>query len=291
MLLQALLARGLGRRSRRAYLGHSFLTLEHTKSNKVDCDGPSLGYSLRQNPLSELDEDYVFSVDKKRVAVLMRDYKHLGKGGNHALNCFAFSTRQRRQIPGTNLKGKPSPVSMPMQVTEKNLKKAMDMEGALFLGRDLRKIDSRVVEKAQPDKKYFLVLAFLITEEYHFWGLFGNGWWTKPSKVGSVMEAPLGDSSAWCPSESVFMRLRRISPHKPYRPKEGGFFLFPCKADCGTSASLYDEIPLKLPPPIAPPEEKGPHSDASTKAETNPSEKKLENADTRSEPADPLEQD
>lgn len=210
---------------------------KESEHETMDCDADTYGFSLHRADWDSPRWQYELTLpSKQKIPVILRRFAKIGHDEDGfrfnvgSGNCFAFATHQKRQTPGSG-GGKKSPVDRPYDVNQRTFLKAMKMEGAIFLGRDLSQIKVPF-ESVDPSKKYYFVAGLLKWEEYHFWGLFDNGWWNKPSKVGKVYGANIKLENS-CPTTSMFNRLTMThGGPKKYRQKEGGYFLFPCKKHC-----------------------------------------------------------
>lgn len=146
-------------------------------------------------------------------------------------NCFGFSTHNDYGIPagGPGRRGK-SPVNMPSDSSAANVAKAMKIEGAIFLGHD--NIKEKLPEKEiDHNKRYYIVAVYIQPgQEYHFHGLFANGWfWTSSKISGNVFnyyaQKEYPNLEEQCPSGSMFKKMKAS---KGYSDTLGGFYLFPC---------------------------------------------------------------
>lgn len=170
------------------------------------------------------------------VPVILRHFLKAGRNLNMGANCYGFATNQVGTGKG-NPGGNTGPVNMPDLVTEENLLEAMEMEKAIYLGRDPTQVQLPL--PVEPGRKYFLTVGFLKHMEFHFWGLMTTGWVAKPSKVGGIEkfhkahgfygDCDPGKSGrrSCCPSAGVFSKISKTGVGAPYRPDEGGFWLFP----------------------------------------------------------------
>lgn len=151
-------------------------------------------------------------------------------------NCFGFATHNDYGIPagGHGRQGK-SPLNMPYDSSARNVAKAMKIEGAIYLGND-EILDRVPEEELNLNTRYYIVAVYIQPgTEYHFHGLFANGWfWTsskisgnlfnyRPTKVFPHLEDQ-------CPSGSIFKKMKVAGTG--YDVKLGGFYLFPCRNDC-----------------------------------------------------------
>lgn len=205
-------------------------TLSKTKQKPVTTatrNGACLAWSM---------DFYEGGALKQTVPVILRHFKKAGRNLNMGANCYGFATNQVGTGKG-NPGGNTGPVNMPSMVSEENLMKAMEVEGAIYLGRDPSQIQLPL--PVEPGRRYFLVAGFLKHEEFHFWGLMTTGWVAKPSKVGFLeyyRKAPrmYGDCEpaqsgrrSCCPSAGIFNKISKTGVGAPYRQDEGGFWLFP----------------------------------------------------------------
>lgn len=170
------------------------------------------------------------------VPVVLRHFIKAGRNLKMSANCYGFATNQVGSGKG-NPGGNTGPVNMPYMVNEANLIAAMEIEGAIYLGRDPTEIQLPL--PVEPERKYFLVAGFLKHEEFHFWGLMTTGWVAKPSKVGYLetyhkphrlygdCDPERSGSKSCCPSVGIFNKISKTGVGRPYRQDEGGFWLFP----------------------------------------------------------------
>jgi len=154
-----------------------------------------------------------------------------GEGGRG--NCFAFATHRDYQTPaGTAAHeeyfGSQSPILRPHEVTPENFDEAMRREGAIFLGRDGDDFLEVGTLDTVPGRQYYIVAVFLTPgEEYHFWGLWNNGWYMVSSKISATV-ADLGYVSKpenLCPRSGIWAQMR--AKNMKYNQKLGGIYLFP----------------------------------------------------------------
>jgi hypothetical protein len=91
------------------------------------------------------------------------------------INCFQFSTANpKKDYPG-KLK----------EINAKNLKEALKEEKAIQIivkGGNIKLEDGAEIN---PDKNYYIIGVMWYPGEFHFVRLFKDGWFSKPSKVGS----------------------------------------------------------------------------------------------------------
>ena len=198
-------------------------------SKSKECNVKKHGFDMIQKYSDKIFSKYELKLQNKQTAnIILRNFN--GKEGNDANgkkfylsgNCFSFATNQERNIPASNISDEKSPVSFPYMVNRTNLLKSMEMEQAIFLGKDLSKIKTNLNINSKKD--YYLVAVFLKREEYHFWGLFQSGWWNKPSQVGMISK---GDENIFCPTSSSLRILNKNSHGRPYT--DVGYFLFPVR--------------------------------------------------------------
>ncbi len=132
------------------------------------------------------------------------------------INCYQFSTGDiKKDNPGNQAKE---------EVIEKNLIKNMKAENAVYI--DIK--NGRLVGEIRPGTNYYIVALMWYPGEFHFVRLYKDGWFSKPSKVGSgfwvEMKPPRG-SDIPLPSEGVAAQLAKRSGPRVY--KFQGFYLFP----------------------------------------------------------------
>ncbi len=132
------------------------------------------------------------------------------------INCYQFSTGDvKKDNPGSQARE---------EVIEKNLIKNMKLEKAVFIDFKSRKL----IGEIQPNKNYYIIGLMWYPGEFHFVRLFKNGWFSKPSKVGSgfwVDIPPQRESGLPLPSEGVASQLAKRAGPRVY--KFQGFYLFP----------------------------------------------------------------
>jgi len=154
-------------------------------------------------------------------------------------NCFGFATHQAYTAPGdlpslVSEHGN-SPVHNVNDVNADNFRAAMELEGAIWLGRDDAQLQSMALTgKVKADTEYYLVAAILKGGEYHFWGLWNNGWYATPSltsaKVDDLGELPTTGyhgASRNCPSWHIFEKF--LTKGSNFWHDQGGFYLFPLR--------------------------------------------------------------
>lgn len=181
----------------------------------------------------------------QKVKVVMPKMNSKDRGATGSKNCFAFATHQKYQIPGDGrakglgapswFSGK-SPVDMPGDIDPDRLAQALALEEAVFLGRTSEQLSEPMnVSGLVEGRSYYIVAVLYEPMEYHFWGLWNNGWHCTSSKAAANV-IDLGwfsDPKEQCMSGSIFSAFRR---GKTYSPDHGGFYLFPCRGDdkkCG----------------------------------------------------------
>lgn len=132
------------------------------------------------------------------------------------INCYQFSTGDvRKDNPGNQARE---------EVIEKNLIKNMKAENAVYI--DIK--NGRLVGEIKPKTNYYIVGLMWYPGEFHFVRLYKDGWFSKPSKVGSgfwVEMKPPRDSDIILPSEGVAAQLAKRAGPRVY--KFQGFYLFP----------------------------------------------------------------
>jgi len=145
--------------------------------------------------------------DTKKTALLLN---------SKPINCYQFSTGDvRKDNPGTQAKE---------EVIEKNLIKNMKAEKAVYI--DIK--NGRLVGEILPNTNYYVIGLMWYPGEFHFVRLYKDGWFSKPSKVGSgffVEMKPPRDSDLSLPSEGVAAQLAKRAGPRVY--KFQGFYLFP----------------------------------------------------------------
>ena len=132
------------------------------------------------------------------------------------INCFQFSTANpKKDNPGNQAKE---------PVNEQNLLKNMNVENAVFIDIKKGKLDGEIL----PNTNYYIVGLMWYPGEFHFVRLYKDGWFSKPSKVGSgfwVDIKPQRGSDIPLPSEGVASQLAKRAGPRSY--KFLGFFLYP----------------------------------------------------------------
>jgi hypothetical protein len=203
----------------------------------------SLGYNLQLNngelhaSGGDSNEQFVMTTaSKQKIKIAMPTQKFNGEGGSK--NCFAYATHQRYQIPAQSPtlveKYGDSPILRPHEVSNEGLHVAMDREEAIYIGRTSNSI-KKELSKDLPVKEgqsYYIVAVFVTPgEEYHFWGLWNNGWYCVSSKISAVAQdlGYFSKPSKQCPMGSIFTLMKSKNPK--YNPDLGGFWLFPCRTE------------------------------------------------------------
>jgi len=191
------------------------------------------GYSLTPG---QDENHYVFATKQgQKVPVVLPTQGYHGEGGSK--NCFAYATHQLYQTPGESTAlvakyGGHSPVLRPHDVTWENFQEAMRREEAIFIGRTTLEMKNLKDLPVVEGRSYYIVAAFLTpNEEYHFWGLWNNGWYCVSSKISAVA-MDMGyftKPEKQCPTGSMWMQMKNKNPK--YSDKIGGFYLFPCRGD------------------------------------------------------------
>jgi len=171
----------------------------------------------------------------QKIKIAMPQQKFKGEGGSK--NCFAYATHQSYQIPAQSPtlveKYGDSPILRPHEVSNEGLHVAMDREEAIFIGRtsDIIKEELSKELPIVEGRSYYIVAVFVTPgEEYHFWGLWNNGWYCVSSKISAVAQdlGYFSNPSKQCPMGSVFTLMKSKNPK--YSPDLGGFWLFPCRS-------------------------------------------------------------
>jgi hypothetical protein len=152
----------------------------------------------------------------KSVSVRLDTKKTALHLNSKPINCYQFSTGDiKKDNPGNQAKE---------PVNEQNLIKNMQIEKAVYI--DLK--NRRLVGEIIPDANYYIVGLMFYPGEFHFVRLYKDGWFSKPSKVGSGfwvdMKPPKG-SDLSLPSEGVAAQLAKRAGPRVY--KFQGFYLFP----------------------------------------------------------------
>ena len=132
------------------------------------------------------------------------------------INCFQFSTANpKKDYPG-KLK----------EINAKNLKEALKEEKAIQIivkGGNIKLEDGVEIN---PDKNYYIIGVMWYPGEFHFVRLFKDGWFSKPSKVGSGNWVTREFKE---PSEGMGNILAKQSGPKAYNFL--GFYLHPNNDD------------------------------------------------------------
>jgi len=173
----------------------------------------------------------------QKVKVVMPQMNNKERGATGSKNCFALATHQKYQIPGDGKAkglGAPSwftgesPVNMPGDINPDSLAEAMRLEEAVFLGREDEQLkEAKNVSGLVEGRSYYIVAVLYEPMEYHFWGLWNNGWYCTSAKVGKILELDwFAKPEQQCMSRSIFTSMRK---GKSYSPDHGGFYLFPCR--------------------------------------------------------------
>ena len=133
------------------------------------------------------------------------------------INCYQFSTANpKKDYPG-KLKG---------DITKESLKDAMKNENAIQIIVTGGKIKLESGANIDAAKNYYIIGVMWYPGEYHFVRVFKDGWFSKPSKVGSgnwVTREYKG------PSEGMGNILAKQSGNKAYNFL--GFYLHPNNDD------------------------------------------------------------
>jgi hypothetical protein len=128
------------------------------------------------------------------------------------INCFQFSTANpKKDYPG-KLK----------EINANNLKEALKEEKAIQIivkGGNIKLEDGAEIN---PDKNYYIIGVMWYPGEFHFVRLFKDGWFSKPSKVGSGNWVTREFKE---PSEGMGNILAKQSGSKAYNFL--GFYLHP----------------------------------------------------------------
>jgi len=214
----------------------------HQNAGCISCNKKYLGYTLEMNngeiPSSEGDPEEQFVMTTafgQKIKIAMPQQKFKGEGGSK--NCFAYATHQSYQIPAQSPtlveKYGDSPILRPHEVSNEGLHVAMDREEAIFIGRtsDIIKEELSKELPIVEGRSYYIVAVFVTPgEEYHFWGLWNNGWYCVSSKISAVAQdlGYFSNPSKQCPMGSVFTLMKSKNPK--YSPDLGGFWLFPCRS-------------------------------------------------------------
>jgi hypothetical protein len=130
------------------------------------------------------------------------------------INCYQFSTANpKKDYPGNKVL---------KDINEKSLKEAMKSENAIEIivkGGNNKLEDGANID---PTKNYYIIGVMWYPGEYHFVRLFKNGWFSKPSKVGSGNWV---NREFKAPSEAMGNTLAKTSGNRVY--KFLGFYLHP----------------------------------------------------------------
>lgn len=212
----------------------------------MHCTKKYLGYILAANggviPASEggdaskLEQFVMTTKFGQQIKIALPTQKFAGEGGSR--NCFAYATHQSYQIPAQTPElvkeyGN-SPILRPHEVSDEGLHEAMNREEAIFIGRTSDMLKA-TLSKELPivEGRSYYIVSVLVTpgEEYHFWGLWSNGWYCVSSKISSVAQdlGYFATPERQCPSGSIFTLMKAKNPK--YHPDLGGFWLFPCREE------------------------------------------------------------
>lgn len=205
--------------------------------SKRKVDFSTYGYTLTRDAGSWTK--YTLSAQDGGTAHLnlpiLNSLQAAGEGSER--NCFAMATHQAYLTPGEHgaivkIHGN-SPVHMPSDVTDANLKRALELEEAIFLGRTDEELKHMTLKGKVEDGRVYYVVAVLLEpgSEYHFWGLWNNGWYCVASQISPLL-VDLGHQSHvsdLCPRAAVFTQL--VKKGTKYNGKMGGFYLFPCRGE------------------------------------------------------------
>eukprot|EP00404_Azadinium_spinosum_P001878 CAMPEP_0180429000 /NCGR_PEP_ID=MMETSP1036_2-20121128/7129_1 /TAXON_ID=632150 /ORGANISM="Azadinium spinosum, Strain 3D9" /LENGTH=261 /DNA_ID=CAMNT_0022434659 /DNA_START=75 /DNA_END=858 /DNA_ORIENTATION=+ len=177
----------------------------------IACTATWLGYSLKS-----VDEThYIMQVkDGTKIPVVLPIQTFGGEGGSK--NCFAYATHQLYQIPAGSAalvaQYGLSPVTRPADVSEETFEEAMRREEAIFLGRETKDLQNLKELAIVKDRSYYLVAVFLTPgDEYHFWGLWNNGWYCVSSKISAVAQdmGYFSKPSKQCPTGSMWTQMQK----------------------------------------------------------------------------------
>jgi len=154
------------------------------------------------------------------------------RGFASSRNCFAFATHQNYQVPGNHptivaARGN-SPVHEVNEISAATLEQAMELEGAIWLGRNSDHFKQlELGQKVVTETVYYLVAALVTPEEYHFWGLWNNGWYSVTSKTSGIPKdvGTYQNVGLRCPGHELFTEFWK----EGYYSDQGGFYLFPCR--------------------------------------------------------------
>merc|ERR1719408_1029880 len=108
-----------------------------------------------------------------------------------------------------------SPVTRPHEVTEENFAEAMRREEAIFLGRETKDLQKLKALPTVKGRSYYIVAAFITPrEEFHFWGLWNNGWYCVSSKISAVAQdmGAFSKPSKQCPTGSMWTQMKNKNP-------------------------------------------------------------------------------
>jgi len=150
-------------------------------------------------------------------------------------NCFGFATHNAYNIPagGPGREGT-SPLNMPQLASAVNIVQAMKTEQAIYLGHE--DVKEQVPQnELGPNTRYYIIAVYIQPgQEYHFQGLFANGWfWTSSKISGNVFnyepQTEFPHLEEQCPSGAMW---RRMKSNPGYNGKLGGFYLYPCRNKC-----------------------------------------------------------
>lgn len=176
-----------------------------TSVSSADVDPNLAGAEVRMIPFWNVVVP--IRLDTKKTALFLN---------SKPINCYQFSTGDvRKDNPGNQAKE---------AVNEQNLIKNMKAEKAVYV--DIK--NGRLIGDILPGTNYYVIALLWYPGEFHFVRLYKDGWFSKPSKVGSgffVEMKPPRDSDLSLPSEGVAAQLAKRAGPRVY--KFQGFYLFP----------------------------------------------------------------
>lgn len=194
---------------------------------------------------------YELDTGMHKINITLPFYDPLRAAGEvGSANCFGFATHQYDPkcpdpMPGmtkkkVGQKGKvagSSPLSKSQNINQKGMDEAMEKDGAIFLGRTADDF-AALKDKELPIKKgqwYYIVMVVMqVGSEYHFWGLWNDGWRCTPSLISATVKSHLEIKrtvNKLCPSSQSWNAVRMHESAIKYDDDKGGIYLYPCKGE------------------------------------------------------------
>lgn len=164
------------------------------------------GISLDDSDLETL------SYGESKVNVRFETQKVAMYLNSKPINCFQLSTA----TPDKDFPGK----SSMSDVNDRTLRRNLKEDGAIQIV--FSKGAARLENDTKPDLVYFVIGVMWYPGEYHFVRLFKDGWFSKPSKVGTGFWVT---DKKKLPSEGLASMLKKTSGPRAYNFL--GFYLYP----------------------------------------------------------------